>query len=159
MGCYTIVKHFLPHWYTPEIRAQIGKYSCQHGTRAASALFSRKLLTKVSQLLLQSIKLTYLEHLKRIGRDNLSDGEVAYLPPNKRGRPFLLGEQIDKQLQLYLKKVRDQGGVITASVVVVAAHGILMSNKSDRDKLVEFGGHINLSRQWAYHLLGHMNYV
>ena len=36
---------------------------------------------------------------------------------------------------------------------------ILMSNDFDRDKLVEFVGHINLSRQWAYHLLGHMNYV
>ena len=116
-------------------------------------------MTKVSQLLLQSIKVAYLEHLKRIGRDNLSDDEVAYLPPNKRGRPFLLGEQIDKQLQLYVKKVRDQGGVIRALVSVAAAYGILMTNKFDHDKLVEFGGHINLSRQWAYHLLGRMNYV
>ena len=57
-----------------------------------------------------------------------------------------------------MKKVRDQG-VITVSVVVAAACGILMFNKFDRDKLVEFGGHINLSRQWAYHLLGRMNYV
>ena len=62
-------------------------------------------------------------------------------------------------MQLYLKKVRDQGGVITASVVEAAVCGILMSNKFDRDKLVEFGGYINLSRQWTYHLLGCMNYV
>ena len=89
----------------------------------------------------------------------MSDEEVAYLPPNKRGQPFLLGEQIDKQLQLYLKKARDQGGVITALVAVAAACGILMSNKFDHDKFVGFGGHINLSRQWAYHLLGRMNYV
>ena len=34
-----------------------------------------------------------------------------------------------------------------------------MSNEFDCDKLVEFGGHINLSRQWAYQLLGCMNYV
>ena len=42
---------------------------------------------------------------------------------------------------------------------VAAARGIFVSNKFDCDKLVEFGGHTNLSRQWAYHLLGHMNYV
>ena len=153
------MKHFLPRWYTPEIRTQTDKYVCQHDTRAASALFSRKLLTGVSQSSVQSIKAAYLEHLKQIGRDNLSDEEVAYLPPNKRGQPFLLREQIDKQLQLYLKKARDQGGVITAMVAVAAAHGILMSNKFDYDNLVEFGGHINLSRQWAYHLLGHVNCV
>ena len=35
----------------------------------------------------------------------------------------MLGEDIDKKLQLYLQKVRDQGGVITASV---GAHGILL---------------------------------
>ena len=101
------MKLFLPHRYTPEIRTQTGKYACQHDTRAASALFLRKLLTKVSQSSVQSFKAAYLEHLKQIGRDNLSDEEVAYLPPNKRGRPFLLGEEIDKQLQLYMKKVRD----------------------------------------------------
>ena len=116
-------------------------------------------MTKVSQSSVQSIKAAYLEQLKWIRKDNSSGEEVAYLSLNKRGRPLLLWEHIDKQLQLYLKKVRDQGGVITASVVVAAAHGILISNKFDRDKFVEFGGHINLSRQWAYHLLGHMNYV
>ena len=77
----------------------------------------------------------------------MSYQEVDYLLLNKSGRPLFLGEQIYKQLQLYLKKVRDQGGVITASVVVAAACGILMSNEFDCDKLVEFGGHINLSRQ------------
>ena len=79
------------------------------------------------------------------------------LPAKKRGRPLMLGEDIDKQLQLYLQKVRDQGGVITASVVVAAARGILLSN--DRSKLVEFGGHIELSRQWAYSVLARMKFV
>ena len=69
----------------------------------------------------------------------------------------MLGEDIDKQLQLYLQKVRDQGGVITASVVVAVACGILLSN--DRSKLVKFGGHIELSRQWAYSVLARMKFV
>ena len=56
--------------------------------------------------------------------------EVGDLPTKKRGRPLLLGEDIDKQLQLYL------GGVITASVVVAAARGILLA--SDRTKAVTY---------------------
>ena len=101
--------------------------------------------------------MAYLDSLKKKRKADSDDEEVTVLPPKKRGRPFLLGEHVDKQLQLYLKKIRDQGGVITASVVVAAARGILLS--SDSSKLVEFGGHIDLSRQWAYHLLDRMKFV
>ena len=112
---------------------------------------------KVSQNTVNSIKKAYLEHVKQKRRADSSDDEVKELPPKKRGRPVLLGECIDKQVQLYLKKIRNQGGVVTASVVVAAARGILMS--TDRSKLIEFGGHIDLSRRWAYHLLGRMEFV
>ena len=101
--------------------------------------------------------MAYLDSLKKKRKADSDDEEVTVLPPKKRGRPFLLGEHVDKQLQLYLKKIRDQGGVITVSVVVAAARGVLLS--SDRSKLAEFGGHIDLSRQWAYHLLDRMKFV
>ena len=89
-------------------------------------------------------------------RGNSSDDEVTEPPSKKRGRPLLLGE-IDKQLQPYLRKIRDQGGIVTASVVIAGARGILMS--SDYRQLAEFGGHIYLSRQWTYHLLSRMKFV
>ena len=47
--------------------------------------------------------------------------------------------------------------MVTASVVVAAARGIVMSR--DRTQLAEFGGHIQLSPQWAYVLLSRMNFV
>ena len=40
---------------------------------------------------------------------------------------------------------------------MAAARGILMSR--DRTQLAGFGGHIELSRQWAYHLLGRTKFV
>lgn len=97
-----------------------------------------------------------MERMKQKRKDDSEDDELSTLPPKKRGRPTLLGEY-EKQLELYLRKVRQQGGVITASVVVAAARGILIS--TDRSQLDEFGGHISLSRQWAYHLLGRMHFV
>ena len=65
---------------------------------------------------------------------------------------WLIRNQIDKQWQLYLKRVWDQEEAITASAVVAIACGSLVSNKFNCAKLVEFGGQINLSwvrRQWA----------
>ena len=60
---------------------------------------------------------------------------MTTLSPKKRGRPILLGAHIDKQVQLYLKKIREHGGVITVSVVVAAARGILMAQ--DKSLLAE----------------------
>ena len=76
----------------------------------------------------------YIECTKKKKR---TDSDITTLPHKKRGRHCLLGECIDKQLQLYLKKICDHGGVITASVVVAAARGIIISE--DRSKLAEFG--------------------
>ena len=53
-----------------------------------------------------------------------------------------------------LKKVREGGGVISSSIVMAAAKGIVLSG--DKLKLVEYGGHININRYWAYSLLTRM---
>lgn len=143
--------------YTPEVRAEIGKYASQHGSGAASAFFTRKLKRKVRQSTVHSIKIAYLECVRQKRTADSSDDDVAELHPKKRGRPLLLGDCVEQQLQLYLKKIREHGGVVTASVVVAAARGILIS--TDRSKLIEFGGYIDLSRQWAYHFLRRMNFV
>ena len=82
--------------------------------------FSRKLGVAVSRSSVDSIKKAYCKRIQEAGSD-----EVSTLPPRKRGRPCLLGD-VENQFKLYLSKIRDQGGVITASVVVAAARGILM---------------------------------
>ena len=52
---------------------------------------------------------------------------------------------------LYTKvvEIREGGGVVTASTVMAATHGIMLS--TDRSKLAEFGGPVDLN--WAYILL------
>ena len=82
---------------------------------------------------------------------------MTVLPAKKRGRPVLLGEDLDGKVQLYLKKVREGGGVVSARIAMAAARGILLS--CDQTKLVEFGGHVELNRHWAYSLLSRMKFV
>lgn len=76
------------------------------------------------------------------------------LPLKKRGRPYLLGEDL---LQLYVKKVREGGGVVTTRILIAAARGIIVA--CERSRLVEFGGHIQLNRHWAYSFFHHMKFV
>ena len=70
-------------------------------------------------------------------------GEFS-LPVKKRGRQLLLGYQLDFKVQLYLKKVREGGGAISARTAMAAARGILL--KCDRTKVAEYGGHVHLNR-------------
>lgn len=63
---------------------------------------------------------------------------------------------MDRKVQLYLKKARG-GGVVSARIAMAAARGIVLT--CDRSMLVEFEGHVELSRPWAYSSLNRMNFV
>ena len=85
------------------------------------------------------------------------DGDLAVLPAKKRGRRVLLGDNLDMKVQMYLKKVREGGGVVSARIAMAAARGIVLT--CDRSLLAEFGGHVELSKHWAYSLLHRMKFV
>ena len=55
-------------------------------------------------------------------------------------------KNIDEQVQLYLRKIHEF--LLLWSLML-----------HDHTQLAEFSGHIELSRQWAYHLLGQMKFV
>ena len=144
--------------YSSTIRAEIGKYASHHGVAAAARYFSRKCEKSVSETTVRSIRSAYLQgRRKRTAELDEEDAEIIALPLQKRGRPVLLGQELDSQVQMYLKKVREGGGAVSARIVMAAARGILL--KCDRSKLVEFGGYIELNRQWAHSLLKRMKFV
>ena len=58
---------------------------------------------------------------------------------------------------MYVRKVREEGGVVTTRLVIAAARGILLS--CDRSILAKFGGHVRRNRHWAYSLLTCMKFV
>ena len=58
-------------------------------------------------------------------------------------------------LQLYLKRVKDSGGVVSARTAIAAARG----HFTEVCKLAEFGGHAKVNRQWAHSLLKCMKFV
>ena len=71
-----------------------------------------------------SIKKAYLEGMRE--KRAADDGDVTVLPLKKRERPVLLGEELDSKVQLYLKKVREGGGVVSARIAMAAARGIVL---------------------------------
>ena len=152
-GCIILLLCHLNR-YSAIVRAEMGKYASHHGVAAAARHFTRKLGGNVSVSTVHSIKKAYIETLKR-NADN--EGDITALPLKKRGRPLMLGEELDKSVQVYLRKVRECGGVVTSRIAVAAARGILLHY--DRSMLAEFGGHVQFNLPWGYSLLKRMNFV
>ena len=96
----------------------MGKYASHHGVAAAARLFTRKLDHQVSETTLHFMKKAYLQEVTRKRANEDSEENVDLLPHQKRGRPVLLGESLDVKVQMYLRRVRDGGGVVTAWIAV-----------------------------------------
>ena len=81
--------------------------------------------------------------------------EITKLESVPRGPPFLLGKEMDMQVQEYIKSLWESGGVVNSKIVM--AEGIVKSH--DNNLLQENGGHIVLSKSWEKSVLGRMGYV
>ncbi len=65
----------------------------------------------------------------------------------KRGVPLKLGLEMDRQVQAYLRTLREKGGIVNTAIAMASTRGIML--KLDRISLAEFGGHVSLTKDWA----------
>ena len=88
-----------------------------------------------------------LEMRKRVRDGSKGDINITELPQKKKGRPLLLGEKLDKQVQAYLTSFRESGAVVNTAITMACAEGIVRN--ADSNKLAVNGGHILITKDWA----------
>ena len=142
--------------YSEESRAKIALYAVRHGVPAAVRYCSRERRININESTIRSFKSAHIEELKS-QRIRHSTDKIKVLPYKKRGKPLLLGEDLDKVVQNYLEKLRECGGCVSSGIVVAAARGIVLTY--DHSLLKEFGGHIELTKVWARSLIKRMKFV
>ena len=76
------------------IIAALRKYCCSH--------------PELKESTIRTWRNTYITELKRKKATNIKDMEIKELPSRKRGRPFLLGAELDEQVKQYLEISLDQ---------------------------------------------------
>ena len=82
------------------------------------------------------------------------DIRITKLHGKRRGRPWILSDQLTAQLKAYVIAVREAGGLINSSIVMAAGTG-----KTDPGSLMCNGGTIELKKSCSKHFLRNMNYV
>lgn len=142
-------------------KLKIAKYASLHGTTAAIRTFKKEMpeLTLKESTVRTWRDIYRLEIKKRSAsqEDNADSTALDTLPTKKKGRPFLLGNTLDQQVQAYIWRVREAGGIITSSIVITAARGLV--TKHDSSLLDINGGPISLKKNWANSLLSRMGLV
>ena len=74
------------------------------------------------------------------------------LPLKKRGRPLLLGSELNDQVKCYIKEIRAVSGPINTTVVMASAEAIV--RRTDKNLLKQ-----NISKTWAKSLLSRLGFV
>lgn len=69
------------------------------------------------------------------------------LVDRKCGRPLLLGNELDQQVQAYVNDLHLNGGIVNTAIVIATGEGIIKDY--DSNLLCENGGHIKLTKDWA----------
>ena len=83
--------------------------------------------------------------------------DIDELPIKKRGNPFLLGEDLDRQVHAYLTHLQSTGLPVNTVITLHVTKGIVKNENSNQ--LATNGGHIVLTKYWAKGLLTRMGFV
>ena len=143
--------------YTDEERARIGKRAAEFGVTNTLRHFSKQFTDRP---LKESTVRTWMMNYKKELANRVKVGgslTIEKLETKKRGHPYLLGEEMDRQLQEYIKSLREAKAVINSAIVISAAEGIVKSH--DSNLLESNGGHIKCTKHWAKHFLNRLGYV
>ncbi|KAK9510095.1 hypothetical protein O3M35_004951 [Rhynocoris fuscipes] len=124
--------------FSPELRAEIGKYAVEHGCLKASHHFSSIIGRDLPESTARGIKEKYLKKLKYT--------EVTSLGYSPRGRAPRLGKY-DEIVQDCLKELIKTGERASSFLAIITAKKIL--NKYEPNLLKENGGNVELNNSWA----------
>jgi len=143
--------------YTPEQKAMIGKRAAEHGVVSSDRHYIKDFPNLKENTVREWRNAYRLEFKKKVRNRTKGSINITELPQKKRGRPLLLGEELDKQVQAYLTSFRESGAVVNTAIAMACAEGIVRS--VDSNLLAVNGGYILITKDWANNMLHRMGIV
>ena len=101
-----------------EHKARVGKYAADHGTTDAIRHFAKD-FPNLHESTVRGWKTAYLKEVCVQVKAGVDEVSVERLPEVPKGRPLLLGKQLDQQVREYLNALRDAGSVVNTSMLLL----------------------------------------
>ena len=145
--------------FSADEKAMIGKRAAEHGVLSTIRHFSKVYPNRdLKESTVRGWKNRYINEiaqLKKAGKDVV----VRELVDKKRGRPLLLGKELDAEVQAYIHDLRLAGCAVNTAVVIATAEGIVEDYDANLLGDEDHEGRIKLTKDWAKYLLQRMNFV
>ena len=130
------------------IRYQIGKFAGEMGDVAVVRNFKNK-FPKLNESTVRGFRKKYQLILKRSTKTGMSPAKE--IVAQRRGRPLLLGNNIDEKVRAFLLALRNRGGRVSYSIAIATAK-----------VLIERSNHVSLIApgiNWAQSLFRRMGFT
>ena len=140
---------------TPEQKYRIGKRAAEFGVTSTLRHYSKAIPDlSLKETSVRRFKNQYQCTIK----EQLKSGEgvcdnIKALPTKPMGRPLLIGKEADRQVQEYVRFLRQAGSAVDTNVVIATGEGVLESIDANLLKTVM------LTKGWAKSLLTRMGMV
>ena len=140
----------------PAQKFNIGKRASEHGVTSTLRYYKKAFPDlPLKETSVRRFKNLFQQSLRRPRSDSSED--LGELPNKKMGRPLLIGEELDRQVQEYLRYLREQGSAVNSAITIATAEGVVRS--VDANLLACNGGGINLTKPCAKGRLGRVGMV
>ena len=137
------------------MKTKIAKYTAENEIKAAVKNFKAQVPNAPENWknAVRDWKDSYLHELER-KRKAWDMEDISCLPMKKRGRPLMIGRELDRQVQDYIMELRKAHATVNTAIVVSAGEGIVPA--FDASLLPRNGGTIELKKVWAKSLMQRM---
>ena len=88
--------------YTPEQRAKYAKFAVEIGVAKAAKKLSTQLGARVSETTIRSMRDDYNKKVKVNLAQRINNADINKLPTKIRGRPLLLGQELDSDVKKFI---------------------------------------------------------
>ncbi|KAG8223435.1 hypothetical protein J437_LFUL005263 [Ladona fulva] len=147
-------------FYSPELRARIGRYAAEHGNLQASKYFQAEVGHQIPESTIRGLRDKYVMKQMQVAATAGSGGDcgvvqrqVTALGYAPRGRPMRLGKY-DEIVQDCMHELVNSGEKACSMLAITTARQVL--TQYEPSLLEEFGGQIKLNNSWAKSFLKRM---
>ena len=138
-----------------EVRTELKKLEEKQTGRSKYVKYSAKQRAEIGEFASKYSVSTAMKHFREKYPEIRSLGgpsaEVTEIGPKKRGRPSLLPDELMAKTVEIVKALRLKGAPVSYAVMAAVARGVVISQ--DRNLLVENGGHLHFSDNWARQII------
>ena len=107
-------------------KARVAEYASKNGVLAAIRHFKQMgEFANLKESTVRGWKSTYCMKLAFSRKRDVEVEAIVELPEKWRGRPLLIGEELEDKVKWFLTEIRKSGGVVNSQIAVGAAKGVI----------------------------------